>query len=148
MSGNDAGVPDGVATPDDDVELFDPTKGWVLLEHPGLDRLREFCSMLPDTAEVNPFGNPTFRVGTKTFATFDVFEDRVSICVKVDVTLQAALLDREGFSVEPDIGHHGWTYVHLDAGLDWDEIDEWITASYRLVAPDEFIVQLDRLLEE
>ena len=132
----------------DEVELFDPTTGWVLVEHEGLDRLREFCAMLPETTEVNPFGNPTFRVGTKTFVTFDVFEDRVSICVKVDMTVQADLVGREGFSIEPDIGHHGWTYLHLDAGLDWDEIDEWITKSYRLVAPVQFVTQLDQLLAE
>ena len=114
-------------------------------EHDALDRLRSFCAMLPETAEVNPFGHPTFRVATKTFAAFELVADRPAVLVKTTPDEQAALVARPGFTADPDTGHHGWTSVHLDE-IDWDEVDHLVIASYRLVAPPEYVTQLDGLL--
>lgn len=111
-----------------------------------LERLRSFCSLLPETAEVDVFGNPTFRVGARGFATFEVIETGPSVCVKITPEMQALLVERHGFAAEPDTGHFGWTHVHLDGSVDWDEVDELVIGSYRLVAPPEYVAELDALL--
>ena len=111
-----------------------------------LERLRSLCAMLPETAEVEVFGNPTFRVGARGFATFELIEGEPTVCLKVTMEDQAGLLGRPGFRSEPDTGHHGWTVVSLDGAVPWDETDELVVASYRLVAPDEYRAQLDAML--
>ncbi len=131
----------------DDVELFgDVVEGMhPTIDHDDLERLRSFCAMLPEVSEVNPFGHPTFRVATKTFAVFELHEGHPAVLVKTTPDEQAALLARVGFTADPDTGHHGWTFVHLDR-VDWDEADHLVIASYRLVAPAEYVTQLDGLL--
>jgi predicted DNA-binding protein (MmcQ/YjbR family) len=114
-------------------------------DHP-LERLRSFCGLLPETAEVDVFGNPTFRVGARGFATYEEIEDGPAVCVKIAPEMQALLVVRDGFAAEPDTGHFGWTYVQLDGAVAWDEVDELVIGSYRLVAPPEYIVELDALL--
>lgn len=111
-----------------------------------LERLRSFCALLPETAEVDVFGNPTFRVGARGFATYEVISLAPTVCVKVAPELQTILVGRDGFGAEPDTGHFGWTLVQLDGTVGWDEIDELVIGSYRLVAPPEFTRQLDELL--
>ena len=66
--------------------------------------------------------------------------------MKLPLDVQADLLSRPGFAAEPHTGDHGWTLVELDRGVHWDEVDELIIASYRLVAPPEYLAQLDALL--
>jgi predicted DNA-binding protein (MmcQ/YjbR family) len=111
-----------------------------------LERARSFCTMLPETREINGFGNPTFRVATKGYAIYELLGDRRSICVKLTPERQAELISRPGFTSEPDTGDHGWTIIDLDGRVHWDEIDELIIESYRLVAPPECVAQLDALL--
>lgn len=111
-----------------------------------LERLQSFCALLPETTEVDVFGNPTFRVGARGFATFEQRDSGPTVCVKVAPELQALLIERDGFGAEPDTGHFGWTLVLLDGSVAWDEIDELVIGSYRLVAPAEYIRELDELL--
>jgi predicted DNA-binding protein (MmcQ/YjbR family) len=111
-----------------------------------LERLRSFCALLPETTEVDVFGNPTFRVGARGFATFEELAAGPAVCVKVAPEMQALLVVREGFDAEPDTGHFGWTHVRVDGTVDWDEVDELVIGSYRLVAPPEYVTQLDELL--
>ena len=111
-----------------------------------LARLREFCALLPETAEIDGFGNPTFRVATVTFAIFEMERDQPAICFKTALDVQEELIAREGFSPEPLTGEYGWTVVELDGSVSWDEIDLLVIGSYRLVAPGELILELDTLL--
>jgi predicted DNA-binding protein (MmcQ/YjbR family) len=130
-------------------DRFDPTHGHGDIDHPDLYRLREFCLMLPEAGEVAPFGLPTFRVGGKAFAMFEFRDTRPVLCFKIEVEQQRELVVRDGFWPHPDTGHHGWTFVYLDIGLDWeDEVDEYVVFSYRLVAKPEYVIQLDNLLRE
>ncbi len=111
-----------------------------------LARLRSFCALLPETTEVDVFGNPTFRVGARGFATFEVIGSKRSVCVKIASELQSVVVGRVGFEPEPETGHFGWTLVVLDGQVSWDEVDELLIGSYRLVAPAEYVVLLDELL--
>lgn len=111
-----------------------------------LERLRSFCRLLPETAEVDVFGNPTFRVGARGFATFETIDGAATVCVKVELTRQTSLIERSGFEAEAETGHFGWTHVALDGPVGWDEVDELVIGSYRLVAPPELTAELDQLL--
>jgi hypothetical protein len=110
-------------------------------------RLRSLCAMLPEVAEIDSFGRPTFRVAVKAFA---AYEDGVAgagpaVVVKLPVDEQTALVAREGFRPEDETGAHGWTVIDVGT-VGWDEIDRLVLASYRLVAPGHLVAQLDALL--
>jgi len=111
-----------------------------------LERLREFCALLPETAEIDGFGNPTFRVATVPFAIFELQREQQAICFKTTLDVQEELVKREGFSAEPLTGEYGWTVVELDGSVPWNEIDLLVVGSYRLVAPGELILELDTML--
>jgi predicted DNA-binding protein (MmcQ/YjbR family) len=111
-----------------------------------LERLRSFCAMLPETTEVDVFANPTFRVGARGFATYEELAPGPVVTVKIAPEMQRLLVERDGFDAEVDTGHFGWTHVRVDGSIDWDEIDELVIGSYRLVAPPEYVAQLDELL--
>jgi hypothetical protein len=46
------------------------------------------------------------------------------------------------FFVPPYVGQHGWVGVRLDGPLDWDEIADLVTDSYRMTAPKRLREQL------
>ncbi len=53
--------------------------------------------------------------------------------------------DRDRFFVPPYVGHKGWIGVYLDApDLDWEELGDLITDSYRLIAPKRLVADLDK----
>jgi hypothetical protein len=110
-----------------------------------LGRLRSLCGLLPEVAEIDSFGRPTFRVAVKGFATFEIVEGRACVVVKLPLDEQAALVARAGFEPEDETGAHGWTVVDIDS-VEWDELDRLVVASYRLVAPDHLVAQLDARL--
>lgn len=113
-----------------------------------LHRLRGFCLLLPETAEIEALGNPTFRVATHTFAAFEHGEAGAMISFKVPLEVQAGIVDGERFLAAPETGAHGWTWARIDRPLDWDHLDELLVASYRLAAPDWCLVELDELLAD
>ena len=116
-----------------------------MVERDALDRLRSLCLLLPEVAEIDGLGRPTFRVATRGFAVFEIVDGRPAVTVKLPLERQAALLGRPGIAAEADTGHHGWTV--LDVGLaGWPAIDELVVASYRLVAPADLVARLDALL--
>jgi hypothetical protein len=101
--------------------------------------------MLPEVAEIDGLGRPTFRVATRGFAIFEDVEGRAEVTVKLHLDHQDRMVGRPGVSAEAETGHHGWTV--LDVGqVGWELVDELVVASYRRVAPDEFVARLDALL--
>ena len=113
-----------------------------------LRRLRELCLALPEAAEKEAWGDPTWRVRDRIFAMQKGnFEGgRPSLWLKAPDGDQAALVASEPdrFFVPPYVGHKGWVGVHLDgAGLRWDELRELIEDSYRMTAPKRLARQLD-----
>jgi mannose-6-phosphate isomerase-like protein (cupin superfamily) len=111
-----------------------------------LDRLRSFCTMLPEVAEIDGLGRPTFRVATRGFAVYEEIGGRPSVTVKLPVEHQAAVLaEHAGASPEEETGHHGWTVLDIGA-LGWPAVDQLVVAGYRRVAPPELAAQLDALL--
>jgi hypothetical protein len=114
--------------------------GSVVSRNP-LQRLRSLCLALPEAAEKEAWGHPTFRVRDKIFATFSMPEEgedgRVSMCCKAPPGAQEILVgsDPERFFVPAYVGHRGWVGVRLDVATDWDLVADLVEESYRLTAP-------------
>ena len=106
-----------------------------------LGRVRGLCLALPETTCQMMGRHAGFLVRKKTFAYFldDHHGDGiVGINCKVlpgdNTALIASNPDR--FYMPAYIGARGWVGLRLDAGeIDWEEVEELVTHSYRLVAP-------------
>jgi len=108
-----------------------------------LDRLRALALALPEAEEKLSHGAPGFFVrGGKFFARWSANhhgDGRTALLVKTGGTdEQASLIERD-----PDryfrpayLGPAGWIGIRLDTGdVDWDDIDAWLTRSWRASAP-------------
>lgn len=111
-----------------------------------LEQVRQRALALEETHERLSFGSPGWRVGgEKTGKYFAYFTQRLhgeaSIGLLVKTTgmdEQAALID-----ADPDLyyspkfyGKSGWIAIRLDTGrTDWDHIADWLSKSWRMVAP-------------
>jgi hypothetical protein len=106
-----------------------------------LVRLTKICLALPEATRWYNGQHAGFHVRKKTFAWFlnDHHGDGiVAVNCKVlrgdNTALTAAQPDR--FYIPAYVGKKGWVGLRLDIGeIDWDEVAELVTGSYRLVAP-------------
>ena len=115
-----------------------------------LSRLRRLCLALPDAHEVVAWGEPTFRVRNKMFATFASASNHhgrgrhaawvKALPVNQDLLVRSA---PERVFVPPYVGPSGWVGVYLDEVADWDEVARLLREGYRLVAPKRLLAQLD-----
>jgi predicted DNA-binding protein (MmcQ/YjbR family) len=114
--------------------------------HDPIDRLREICLALPEAAEKETWGDPTFRVRDRIFAMPKIGVGRLSVWCKAAPGAQDILVgsDPDRFFVPPYVGHNGWIGVRLDVEVDWDELADLLEESYRMTAPKRLSAQLDR----
>lgn len=115
-------------------------------DDPFLTELRSICLRLPESAEVEAWGRPTFRAGKKLFAVFtgSQDEDRYSVVFKPEPDERPALLADQRFYVPPYFGPSGWLGLDLGAArVDWDEVAELMESSYRQVALKRMLRTLD-----
>ena len=111
---------------------------------PFLADLRRIALALPESAEVEAWGRPTFRAGKKMFAMF-VHQDGhgFAVAFKPEADERPALLAEERFYAPPYLGPGGWVALDLEAApVDWDEVAELLEASYRQVALKRMIARL------
>lgn len=113
-----------------------------------LERLRGVCLALPEAAEKAAWGDPTWRVRNRIFAMQKGNYDggRPSVWVKAAAGEQEALVtgDPERFFAPPYVGPKGWVGLYLDGPqVDWTELAELVTDSYRLIAPKRLAAGLD-----
>lgn len=103
-------------------------------------RLLQLGEALPE-AEIRDGRHIAFAVRGRTFAYYldDHHGDGVvGLCCKAPAGEQEALLAEHPlrFYRPTYLGARGWVSLRLDlAEVDWDEVRELITESYRLVAP-------------
>lgn len=117
-----------------------------------LTRLRKLCVGLPESHEVEAWGEPTFRVRNKLFAMFASANThhgngRAAVWCKAGPGNQALMVRAapERFFVPPYVGPSGWVGIWLDNGTDWNELAELLRDSYRLVAPKRLGAMLGEL---
>ena len=107
------------------------------MPHDPAARLRAICLALPEAAEQEAWGDPTYRVRGKIFALEKRGDGRVSLWCKAPPGSQHVLVgaDPSRFFAPPYVGPKGWVGVRLDDGPDWDEVAGLVRRSYRLAAP-------------
>ena len=111
------------------------------MEDRRLVRLSTICAALPETEREYTGQHAMFRVRKKVFAYF--LEDHhgdgiVAVVFKAHPGQNQALIDEdpERFYMPSYVGPRGWAALRLDTGeIDWGEVTELVTESYRLVAP-------------
>jgi len=112
-----------------------------------MQRMREICAPLPEAVEGEVFGAPTFRVREKNFAMVRRPEEGTAVWCKAAPGFQDAIIDRDPdrYFAPPYVGPKGWIGAWLDDDIDpdWDEIEEIVIASYRLIAPKRLVARLD-----
>ena len=110
-----------------------------------IERLRAICLALPEAAERQAWGDPTFRVRDKIFAMEKRGDGRISLWCKAPLGSQEILVgaDPELFFVPPYVGSKGWIGVRLDRNPDWEEVAEVVKRSYRLIAPKRLAAMVE-----
>ena len=110
-------------------------------------RLRSICLALPEAAEKEAWGDPTFRVRDRIFAMEKRGDGRVSIWCKAAPGSQAILVGTapDLYFVPPYVGAKGWIGMRLDARPDWNEVAAIVQRSYKLTAPKKLAVQLGEI---
>jgi len=108
-------------------------------------RLRAICLSLPEAAEKEAWGDPTFRVRDKIFAMEKRGDGRISIWCKAPPGSQMVLVgaDPQRFFVPPYVGSKGWVGIRLHNAPDWDEVTAIVRRSYKLVAPRQLVALVD-----
>jgi len=113
-------------------------------------KLRKLCLALPEAHEVEAWGEPTFRVRNKLFAMFAAANNhhgdgRPAVWCKAAPGNQELMVRHapEKFFVPPYVGPSGWVGIFLDGDVDWSELAELLTDSYRLIAPKKLVKELD-----
>ena len=112
--------------------------------------LRRICLRLPGAAERVSHGRPCFFT-KKVFAIYGAttkgdhhsgrYDESVLILTHPDEA--AALLATPRFFVPAYWGPHGWIGLDLTAAeVDWDEVGELVTESFRLTAPTALVTKL------
>ena len=89
---------------------------------------------------------PTFGiVGRAAFANLHEHPEdgRPALWFKATPGVQAELVgeEPERFFIPPYVGPRGWVGLRLDIDLDWGEVAEIVTESWRLTAPKRLIAQ-------
>ena len=113
-----------------------------------VDRLSKICLALPEATRCDGGSHASFLVQKRVFAYFlnnHHGDGIVSIACKAlpgdNALLVAAQPDR--FYLPAYIGPRGWVALRLDRGkIDWDEVRELVTGSYRMVAPKRLLKEL------
>lgn len=107
-----------------------------------LARLRRLCMALPEAHEVTAWGEPTFRVRNRMFATYASpgthhGRGRPAVWCKAAAVNQDLLVqsDPDRFFVPPYVGPSGWVGIWLDRNADWTRIATLLGEGYRMVAP-------------
>ena len=105
-------------------------------------RARRLCLALPETTETSSWNHPNFRVGRKTFCTFEMVKGRPSIAFRLAPVDAAATLRRKHFFATP-YGRGLWVSAWVDGAIDWKLIGLLVERSYRTVANQRLVEMLD-----
>lgn len=113
-----------------------------------LTRLTEIGLALPEAIRECMGDHVSFSVRGKKFAYFlnDHHGDGiVSVCFRTEPGENEVLVasDPSRFYSPAYIGPRGWVGLRLDLGeVDWDEVTDFVTDSYRLAAPKRLAVRI------
>ncbi len=98
-----------------------------------VERCRALALSMPEAAEQDHFGKPSFRVRGKIFGTLWLKERRAVLKLSLDEQDAVCQGRPDVFQVTP-WGHQGWTSVELDL-VDEGMFEELLRGAWRRVAP-------------
>lgn len=114
-----------------------------------IDRLREICLALPETSEVEAWGEPTFRVKGKIFAMHASAGTHhgagrpavwiLSVSLEQDLAIRAR---PDRYFKPPYVGPSGWIGAWLDKNPPWAEIEELLRDGWRRRAPKKLAASI------
>lgn len=109
------------------------------------DRLLAMVTRLPGAYEDRPWGSVHCKVAGKIFVGWGRGDDgTMSVGFKTDKTLQSMLVASDPrFKIAAYVGKHGWVDMHIGKKPNWDEVEQFIVESYRMIAPKKLVKQLD-----
>ena len=115
-----------------------------------LARLRKLCLALPESHEVEAWGEPTFRVNNKLFAMYAAQNThhgagRPGVWIKSAHVTQDMLVraQPDRYFSPPYVGPKGWTGAYLDRKPDWDVIADLVRDAYLLTVPKRMKAALE-----
>ena len=123
------------------LEELDPMRGAQAQRK--LAKLRKICLALPETAEAEQFGQPSFRAGKKGFCTAYHRKQRLKFSFWVGAERQSALIDDPRYEVPAYTGHNGWIELDLQDHIDMEEIQLLSVDSYRHFALKRMLKALE-----
>lgn len=98
-----------------------------------VDTIREFCLELPNATEKLQWGDELcFKVRAKIFVMLGL--DNPRMCFKCTPETFAELIDRENIRPAPYVGRYKWVMLDRLDALRWNELQDFIRASYEMVA--------------
>jgi predicted DNA-binding protein (MmcQ/YjbR family) len=114
-------------------------------DDPYLEDLRKVCLALPESAEVEAWGRPTFRAGKKMFAVLEGSDQHpFAVIFKPESDERPVLVEDPRFYVPAYYGPSGWLSLDFTAAeVDWGEVAELMESSYRQVALKRMLKALE-----
>jgi len=109
------------------------------------DRLLAITLKLPGAYEDWPWGSIHCKVDGKIFVGWGR-DEAGEMCIGIRTTLdkQAILVDSDKrFSIAKYVGKYGGIDMRLGPKPDWNEVEDFIVESYRLIAPKKRLAELD-----
>jgi predicted DNA-binding protein (MmcQ/YjbR family) len=106
-----------------------------------IQQVTAICMVMPEATVEHSGSHATFRVRKKVFAYFldnHHGDGIVSVCVKTQLgeNLDLVKHDPVRFHMPAYIGPRGWVGIRVDTKrVDWNEVVQFVKASYRAVAP-------------
>ena len=117
-------------------------------EDPRLTRVSAICLAFPEVSREICNSHATFRIGKKAVAYYldnHHGDGIVAISCKVMPGENDKLIaaNPERFYMPAYVGPRGWVALRLDRGqIDWEEVEELLKGSYRLLAPKRLRAQI------
>ncbi len=115
-----------------------------------LIKLRALCLAFPSSSEKVAWGEPTFRVKEKLFATYASPTNhhgagRPAVWIKARPANQALLIadDPDRYFKPPYVGPSGWIGVWLDKRPPWGAIAALLEDGFRQAAPKKVLAEMD-----
>ncbi len=111
------------------------------------DRLLAIVTKLPGAYEDRPWGSVHCKVDGKIFVGWERVDDgEMRIGVRVSIDDQRRLVKTDPrFSIAKYVGRYGGVDMRLGKSPDWREIERFIVASYRIIAPKTRVKELDAM---
>jgi hypothetical protein len=112
-----------------------------------IEQVRAICLALPEAAEKEAWGEPTFRVRNKIFAMVSNNhhgDGILAVWCKAPPGAQEVLIgaDPARFYKPPYVGPSGWIGIRLEGGVDWGVVTMLIEDAYRMTAPKRLLALL------